>query len=478
MNTLIKNLVNDMFYFLDCCLGKVTVEKIVIPKGLELKGVTDYEITTLQKKIKNWSEGSKYLEFKFTAHVGLYIRLNKSCFNFNSKHLILNSPGACSFYHRKRNPGRQHPKTTLICHYLSKGLDDIIMQHINAIPINIRLENKSGSTYLAAQATIPTLREFLPVYEGIMYLENPNTADTRVKLIQKQFTPLLDIPLNYIRGAELIGFMNSFKKKRSAVEIQEEASRFTVAESTMKGYICVIRGLIQRASNYSHHPFKVCESIYCDALKFQINDDSDKYLTEKEIINLINNLSKRDQENVKQPKGCHFTDYLTPLILLLLATGLRPKYALKLKWAHLDFNNEQLIIKGGYGKIKSDKIAGLTNDAVLVLKEWKKHIVHQTSKKNWVFPSPKNPEKHLTTYKTAFTTFKTKYNLEEFVMYDMRHTFATHYTAAYKNIHTTQDALHHACPKSVKRYARHLESDRKEGMMAFAKAIPSFSPVL
>jgi integrase len=69
-------------------------------------------------------------------------------------------------------------------------------------------------------------------------------------------------------------------------------------------------------------------------------------------------------------------------MLLCLATGLRPKYALKLKWKHLEFENSQVIIKGGYGKINSDEVSDLIDDAMLVLKEWKKHIIHKKSNKN------------------------------------------------------------------------------------------------
>jgi integrase len=201
-------------------------------------------------------------------------------------------------------------------------------------------------------------------------------------------------------------------------------------------------------------------------------------LTLDEIKHLIHCLAKRDKKSFKQSNRSKFADYLTPLILLCLATGLRPKYALKLKWSHIDFENFQVIIKGDKGKIKNDKTSDLTNDAVLVLKEWKKHIIHKKSSNNWVFPSPQNLEKHLTSYKTSFTTFRTTYDLTWFVMYDLRHTFATYFTSAYQNIHTTQDALHHASQKSTKRYNRHLSSDRKDGTSALAEKLPSVDPVL
>lgn len=479
MYKIIDDIVNSIILFVEQCLSLKGTESVCIPDNVELKGLANTQSDVIKRKVIDWTKGSKYLEFKVTAQPGLYIRLNKSHFDFEDDDLTLNSTKAFSFFHRQRIPGRKHAKMTLICHLLTKGLGDKLIQHIQAIPFDKSLDTLvDDETYTARQSSIPTLEGFLSTYENLMYLENPNTAKTRVNLIRQTFSSMFNTPVNHIRGTELIGFMNGFKRNRTAVEIQEEASRFTVEESTMKGYIGVIRGLVSRASTFSNHPFKPCESLYCDALKFKINDDSDKFLTIDEIEHLINCLAERDRKGLLQSNNCHFKDYLTPLILLCLSTGLRPKYALKLKWSHIDFKNNQVIIKGGYGKIQKDNESDLTDEAVLVLKEWKKHIIHQKSQNNWVFPSPQTLKTHLTTYKTALTTFRNDYGLENFIMYDTRHTFATHFTAAYKNIDTTQAALHHACPKSTKRYSRHLTSSRKEATNAYADAIPSFSAAL
>jgi len=280
MNKVIENMVEDILTFLEQCLALNQIDNIKIIDGLELKGLKNTEIDTVKRKVKDWSMGNQYLEFKVTILQGLYIRLNKSHFNFEGKTINISSPKAFSFYHRKRKPYEKNSKMTLICHLLKKGLGDKIMQHVNAITFDKTLETLiDDGTYRATQANIPTLEVFLPTYESLMYLENPDTAKTRVSLIRKTFASMFKAPVNHIRGKELIEFMNTFKRKLTAVEIQEGASRFTVEESTMKGYICGIRGLITRASKYSDHPFDLCGSLYCDALKFKINNDSDKFLT-------------------------------------------------------------------------------------------------------------------------------------------------------------------------------------------------------
>ena len=220
MNDLINNIVGQIFVLLDRCVKNTVVENLALPDGLELKGVTDFESSTIQRKVKSWSQGTKYLEFKVTKQTGLYIRLNKSRFDFKTETLTVNSPEAFSFYHRKRKPGRKHAKMTLICHLIKEGLGDRIQQHLDSIPINNVLDEVTDETYRASQSTIPTLGEFLPTYQSIMYSENSGTYKTRVKLIQNQFSYLFDTPVNHIRGAELIEFTKSFERDRTVNHIR------------------------------------------------------------------------------------------------------------------------------------------------------------------------------------------------------------------------------------------------------------------
>jgi site-specific recombinase XerC len=63
-------------------------------------------------------------------------------------------------------------------------------------------------------------------------------------------------------------------------------------------------------------------------------------------------------------------------------------------------------------------------------------------------------------------------------MYKTRHSFGTHYTIAYQNLHETQAALHHSCSSSTKGYSRHISSNREKGMKAFDKLLPSFAVAL
>jgi hypothetical protein len=269
MKIVIENFIRLIFSFLDNCLrSNISNEKPKVPDGLELKGLTKNEYSSIQEKIILWSQGkdSNYLEFKVLEQAGLYIRLNRSLFDFYGEQVTVSSLQAFSFYHRKRKPGRKHAKMTLICYLLGKGLSDKIQQHLNAIQVNKVLDEVTDETYRASQSTIPTLREFLPTYESIMYSENRETYKIRVQLIENQFSRFFDTPVNLIRGAELLEFTKSFRKDRTAVEIQEGASPYKVAESTMKGYIGGIRGLLKRASTYSNHPFDLCESLYCKAL--------------------------------------------------------------------------------------------------------------------------------------------------------------------------------------------------------------------
>ena len=149
MKTLIDYIVEQIFCFLECCLKSDCTDSISIPDGLELKGLSSNKSTSIIEKVKNWStdKNSKYLEFKVSSQSGIYIRLNKSGFDFESEYLTVKLPRAFSFYYRKRVSGRKHAKMTLICHLLAKGTGDKVKQHIESITVDKVLTKETCGTY-------------------------------------------------------------------------------------------------------------------------------------------------------------------------------------------------------------------------------------------------------------------------------------------------------------------------------------------
>ncbi|WP_160173530.1 tyrosine-type recombinase/integrase [Thalassotalea sp. ND16A] len=404
------------------------------------------------------------LEFKTMKMPGVSFRIYRAKLGVSKGKITNIQQQAIAIYHRGRYPGELNAKYELVG-YLSKTTQSKLDQHLEAYR---QLKAKTNTVH-----EVPTLAEFLPKYANILYLKNPETVDRKTQLIESKFPHLLQYPVDQIKGKQLVDFVTSYKRNRTATQIQNGDSPYTVGESTLKDWVCTLRALLQEASQYTGL-FKCCDSLYGESLKFKIDNASDRYLNVKELKFLMQCLKKRDDSKLTNLNiTCCFSDYLTPLILTSLATGLRPKYALALKWSDVDLENNQIKIRATKGKIKETQWCPLAAELLIVFKEWKKHPMH-SQEGNWVFPSPTRPGNHLVSYKTTFTTFRKEYEIN-FVMYDTRHTFATLVTKIYKNIQTTQELLHHKDGKSTKRYARVIPTERVEAVHQLQTELPNFS---
>lgn len=411
-------------------------------------------------KIAAWYDQSdiKALEFKLVDFKGVSIRFNRKHFNIENNKLILKSEKAISIYYRHKVEEKKSYKMSLIS-YLCENMDKFVIEKIELIDI----ENKRNALTKKSDlpiSSIPTVREFLPTYEKILYLQNPDTVTRKINLITKVFSGFLDLRLDEIKGSHLIQFVDGYRRVRTKTETQHDDSPFTKKLSTLKDYICTFRAMLKESAEYSSHPFELCPTLYNKKLSFKINNESDNYLTREDITKFFNGLTQRDKELTSiRSNNCQFFDYLTPLTSTLLASGLRPGYGMRLRISDINFEAKILMVRGKNGKIIKDEVVHISPELEWILREWLKHDIHISNPCDWLFPSPQIQGRHLVEYKTAFTTFRNKYGLTNIVMKQTRHTFATYFTIITGDIRKTQKALHHKQLKTTQRYARVLESD-------------------
>jgi integrase len=127
-----------------------------------------------------------------------------------------------------------------------------------------------------------------------------------------------------------------------------------------------------------------------------------RYLDDKERERLLTALSDRDKEKARArhsgnvysikrgrdplPEIRGYADYLTPLVLLTMNTGLRRGEVLSLKWdqVHLG-SNPRVTVTASYAKSSKTRHIPLNREALAVMKKWKK----QGSGEGWCFPNPK-----------------------------------------------------------------------------------------
>lgn len=163
------------------------------------------------------------------------------------------------------------------------------------------------------------------------------------------------------------------------------------------------------------------------------------------------NLERRSRDLPELPdlKRVAYTDYLTPMITVLLHCGLRRGEAFGIEWCDVDLGGGMLTIRGEVSKTGDSRDIPLNSTAKAVLSAWRE----QNTGKGLVFPSPRGAA--FDNIQTAWENVLKDAGIEGFRLHDLRHTFASRCLAAGADIQTTRELLGH---KKVETTARYLHS--------------------
>jgi len=149
-----------------------------------------------------------------------------------------------------------------------------------------------------------------------------------------------------------------------------------------------------------------------------------------------------------------FADYLKPMVLLTLNTGLRRGEAFNLQWSDIDFQHNQLAVEGTTAKSGQTRHIPLNSEAQAILKDWKE----QTDTK-YVFASPVT-RKRFDNIKRSWGALRERAGLPDFWFHDLRHTFASKLVMAGQDLYVIKELLGHSTIQMTERYA-HLSPDHK-----------------
>jgi len=161
-----------------------------------------------------------------------------------------------------------------------------------------------------------------------------------------------------------------------------------------------------------------------------------------------------DLENVT------YSDYLAPMVLLSLNTGLRRGELLNLHWDNVDLERAVLTVVGDTAKSGKTRHIPLNIVAVNLLKNWKldtrgHHLVFTNTKTGKAFGE----------IKKAWISFLKLAQIKNFRWHDMRHHFASKLVMAGVDLNTVRELLGHADIKMTLRYA-HLAPEHKANAVA------------
>jgi integrase len=141
--------------------------------------------------------------------------------------------------------------------------------------------------------------------------------------------------------------------------------------------------------------------------------------------------------------------YLRVAIVLLSQTGGRTySEGLSLRWDQVDFD-QQLIRLGNDVKTQGSAAPiPLSEFACGVLQAWQKALGIQSP---YIFPSPKNPDRPISTVKTAWKGTLKRAGVPHFPIYTLRHVFCTRLSAVAPDA-VVQQAMRHTSPETKRIY--------------------------
>lgn len=175
-----------------------------------------------------------------------------------------------------------------------------------------------------------------------------------------------------------------------------------------------------------------------------------------------NYIQWRDARHLDTPEPLEttFTDYLTPMVLVALNTGMRRGEIFSLKWTDVDLTTKQLSIVGETAKSGSTRHVPLNNEALSTLNAWNK----QSAKGELVFPSPVTGTR-LDNITSSWNNLVKDSGIENFRFHDLRHHFASSLVMSGVDLNTVRELLGHKDIATTLRYA-HLAPEHKAAAVA------------
>jgi integrase len=246
------------------------------------------------------------------------------------------------------------------------------------------------------------------------------------------------------------------------------------AASTINHDITVIKRLFKKCVEWGLVENNRVESIE----RLTEADRREYYLTDDEIERLLERCKRRAGCVCESLEKCHCKKRPRPhayiITLIALHTGLRKGDILTLKRSEVDFKKG--IIRKQLQKKTKDKAITIPLTKTLQA-ELKKYMAQPgpVSMRGWLFPSPKDPSKHLhPNGNVGFTGAVKEAGLQGLHFHDLRHTFATKFLRVV-GVECGRDAallilknlLGHTDIKTTQIYAHVLDEQIRDAMRDF-----------
>ena len=156
-----------------------------------------------------------------------------------------------------------------------------------------------------------------------------------------------------------------------------------------------------------------------------------------------------------------YTDYLLPMVLTAINTGMRRGELFDLQVEDIDLKGSTLTVRGDISKSGKTREIPLNQKAHAVLKKWIQE--NKLMKGGLVFSSPVTGKRFNNINKSWKGVIRDA-QLEDVRFHDLRHTFASNLVMRGANLYTVKDLLGHANIETTQRYAHLAEAHKAEAV--------------
>lgn len=307
-----------------------------------------------------------------------------------------------------------------------------------------------------------TLRNFLTEKFEPWARTNRKTGHEMTVRIKKCFPELLDKQLTEISAWQI-------EKWRVAKRSRE------ITPQTINKDVACLSSALTRAVDWGiidKQPLRTLKPLKCDRSSYV------RYLSEEEEQRLRAALDEREQQlrekresfnmwlksrsrDVFPPRSGAFADYLKPMVLLSMNTGLRRGEVFGLRWGDVDLRLAILTVRGENAKNSKTRHVPLNREALGVLQFWKDKSPSASSE--FVFPNFNGErfDNNKSSWKTVLSIAK----IESFRWHDLRHHFASSLVMSGVDLNTVRELLGHADIEMTLRYS-HLSPQIKAAAVA------------
>lgn len=241
-----------------------------------------------------------------------------------------------------------------------------------------------------------------------------------------------------------------------------------ISPSTLNRDVAALRSALQRAVDWDLLPANPIAKVKAAKVDTQ---GKVRYLSRDEEGRLRKALDERERRIRRKRRSANawrrtrghkpfpeldgpFVDYLKPLVLVSLNTGLRRGEALSLRWGDVDLGRQQIVIHGEGAKSGKTRYIPLNREASEVLREWKSCGTDG----GLVFPTYRG--KRRVDLRKTWAPVLEAAGIQDFRWHDLRHSFASHLVMAGVDLYVVKELLGHSTIVMTERYA-HLAPEHR-----------------